>query len=311
VLEQAHEMGLLSLTLSGGEPLMHSQFVTLLAHAMEYDLSITLLSNLTLLNNAIRNLLVRAHISTVSVSLYSMDATVHDAVTRRHGSHKRTMRAIEQLIEDNVRVQINCPVMRINKNSLIEVYEWATEHKIEVISDYAIVARYDSSADNLEYRLAVDEVEPMIWDILRGDTGYQTRLQSADFDAIRSRDQSEDLVCGVCTSAMAMIADGTFYPCAGWQNWSLGSIREQSLKSIWKNSEAVHYLRNLRKKNFPRCLTCADRTFCAMCMVRNANESPTGNPLDINSYFCEVASLNKRVVEEWLTSVEGMGVHLK
>lgn len=35
------------------------------------------------------------------------------------------------------------------------------------------------------------------------------------------------------------------------------------------------------------------------CMVRNANESPTGDPLEINRHFCAVAQKNKEIVLEW------------
>jgi hypothetical protein len=35
-------------------------------------------------------------------------------------------------------------------------------------------------------------------------------------------------------------------------------------------------------------------------MVRNANESPTGDPLELNPHFCEVAAINRRIVEELL-----------
>ncbi|MBR1715961.1 MAG: PqqD family protein [Treponema sp.] len=34
-------------------------------------------------------------------------------------------------------------------------------------------------------------------------------------------------------------------------------------------------------------------------MVRNANESPTGNPLEINRHFCAVAAKNKQIVLDW------------
>jgi len=301
VLRQANDMGLLSLTLSGGEPFLHSQFLTLLNHAMAYDFSLTILSNLTLLTDEIRASLKSAHISTVSVSLYSLDHRVHDAITCRSGSHAKTMRSIASLIEDDVRVQINCPVMRENKDSLAEVYAWATERGIQVISDYGIVARYDSSTDNLDHRLSASEVEPIIWDMVRGDGGYQARLEDASIDALLATDRSNEPVCGVCTSAMSMVADGTFYPCPGWQGRKLGNAREQTLEDIWGNSPAVRYLRSIRRKDFPKCLSCADRAFCSICMVRNANESPTGDPLDVNPYFCQVAAVNRRVVEQWMS----------
>jgi radical SAM protein with 4Fe4S-binding SPASM domain len=76
-------------------------------------------------------------------------------------------------------------------------------------------------------------------------------------------------------------------------------VKETSLKEIWDNSKKVQYLRNLRKKDFPKCIQCPDKAFCVMCMVRNANEHPHGDPLAVNEYFCNVAKINKRVVFEW------------
>jgi hypothetical protein len=46
-------------------------------------------------------------------------------------------------------------------------------------------------------------------------------------------------------------------------------------------------------------MICEDRHFCAMCMVRNANEDPEGNPLKINEHFCKVAALNRKIVLDW------------
>ena len=44
---------------------------------------------------------------------------------------------------------------------------------------------------------------------------------------------------------------------------------------------------------------CCKAAFRAPCMVRNANESPTGNPLEINRHFCAVAAKNKQIVLDW------------
>ena len=68
---------------------------------------------------------------------------------------------------------------------------------------------------------------------------------------------------------------------------------------IWTNSEKVKYLRSLRRKNFPKCNNCEDKAFCNLCMVRNANENPDGDPLKINEHFCKVAALNRKIVMDW------------
>jgi len=40
-----------------------------------------------------------------------------------------------------------------------------------------------------------------------------------------------------------------------------------------------------------------------MCMVRNANEDPLGNPLAVNEYFCNIAKLNRKMMVEWKESL--------
>ncbi len=125
-------------------------------------------------------------------------------------------------------------------------------------------------------------------------------MLEADLAAERARDISCDPVCGVCVSSLSVVSDGTVYPCAGWQSRVLGNLREQSLRHIWEESPEVLYLRRLRMRDFPQCLGCQNKPFCAMCMVRNANESPTGNPLEVNPHFCRIAALNREVVEGWL-----------
>jgi radical SAM protein with 4Fe4S-binding SPASM domain len=129
------------------------------------------------------------------------------------------------------------------------------------------------TTDNLDNRLNLDEVGKIINDIIEHDVGYENSILDKDFDRRESRDRSNDIVCGVCVSSICMVANGNVYPCAGWQDYICGNLCETPLREIWANSPRVQYLRNLRKKDFPQCLHCEDKGFCAMCMVRNANEN--------------------------------------
>jgi len=86
------------------------------------------------------------------------------------------------------------------------------------------------------------------------------------------------------------------YPCAGWQNYIVGNVKEKSLQEIWEDSEKVKYLRSLCKKDFPKCIQCPEKEFCTMCMVRNSNEHPQGDPLVVNEYYCSIAKINKNIL---------------
>jgi radical SAM protein with 4Fe4S-binding SPASM domain len=299
ILEQCKDMGLLSLTLSGGEPMLHKNFCEFLRKCKEYDFSVNILSNLTLLNNEIITEMKANRLSSVQVSLYSMNPEIHDEITQLKGSFEKTKNAILKLIENDIPLQISCPTMKQNKNCYVDVINWAKSLKVRAISDYIMMAKYDHTTQNLDNRLSLDEVGKVINDIIANDTEYQKQMKKADITEEEKRDISNDIVCGVCISSICMVANGNIYPCAGWQDYVVGNVKDTTLQEIWDNSEKVKYLRGLRKKDFPKCLKCEDKAFCAMCMVRNANENPNGNPLKINEHFCRVAALNRKIVLDW------------
>jgi len=301
VLEQCREMGVLDMTFSGGEPLLHPNFCDFLRKAKEYDFSVTVLSNLTLLDENVLSEMKNGRLSSVNVSLYSMNPEIHDSITQLPGSFEKTKANILKLIDNNIPVQINCPIMKQNKNCHRDVVLWGQGKKCRVLSDFMIMAKYDHTTDNLLHRLSPEEAGEVIRSIANNDIVYQQRLLGADFetDYAGSQDIGNDIVCGVCITYLCMTSDGNVYPCPGWQDRFCGNVKENRLKDIWDNSPQINYLRGLRRKDFPECLDCEDRGFCALCMGRNANEDTNGDIFKINEHFCEVAAINRKVALEW------------
>ncbi|MDR0758783.1 MAG: hypothetical protein LBF74_01560 [Treponema sp.] len=59
-------------------------------------------------------------LSSVQVLLYSIDAEIHDSITKLPGSFVKTRDAILKLIENDIPLQISCPTMNQNKDSYVE-----------------------------------------------------------------------------------------------------------------------------------------------------------------------------------------------
>jgi radical SAM protein with 4Fe4S-binding SPASM domain len=293
VIDEFAAMGGLSFSFSGGECLLHPDFADLLHYARSRDLSVAILSNLTALDDRLLTAIRDARIAQIQVSVYSLRGEEHDHITRAPGSLRRTLDAINRLVAADVPVQVSCPVMRTNHRSYKDVLSWARERSMKAHTDFILMARSDFSKDNLDERLNDEETRDLLRDILAVDRDYTDDITGRD-----PLDTPDAPVCGVGQGTICMAADGVFYPCSGWQGYAVGDANSQSLAEIWRDSPQLSGLRRLTKASFPACRACEDRDYCAMCLVRNFNESD-GDMMRVSKRFCEIARINRQIVEDW------------
>ena len=297
ILTQCHELGVLNITLSGGEPLLHPHFPNFLRKTQDYDFLVTVLTNLTILNDKIISAFKQAPLDSVQVTLFSLDSAIHDSITALPGSFEKTYNNILRLIEEDIPLEISCPIMKQNKDSFWSVVQWGKEKGIYVLVEPNLIARYDRTTDNLDNCLSLEEIKQILSDYINTDYDYQQMMLSREFDNLNLID-SESNVCSVCVTGLSVNPVGNVYPCTAWA-YNLGSINNMSLRKIWETSSKTLYLRNIRMKDFPECMNCPDIKFCNLCMAQNANENPNGNLFLINEHRCQIAKFNHKIVKDW------------
>lgn len=290
ILRQSKAMNVLNITISGGEPMLNPSLNSFLQKCKVNNLSVNLLTNLTLLTEDLLDIISDNPLISVQTSLYAMDEKIHDAITQQRGSFKKTISAIKRLREKNVPLQINCPIMKLNSKHYVDVLNFARLLNIEADSDYLLYGSYDFSKNNLSCRLDVDEIEHIV---------HEKLSKPIDFDNIKEKVEikkveAEDPICPVCKNSLCISNTGDVYPCEGWQSLIIGNLKEQSLSELWDNSVIINRLRNLKFKDLPKCNSCPDKKYCNTCLVMNANEDVNGSYMHVNTFQCEVARIRHR-----------------
>lgn len=300
VIDQFVNMGGIHVGLSGGECLTHKQILNMIDYCRKKDLIITILSNLIALRDEQIPRLKHANIAHIQTSLYSMDEAIHDKITSIKGSWRKTKNAIEKLVAANIPVQISCPLMNANKDSFVDVLKYAESLHTIATTDYILMAEANWETDNLAHRLSVNDVEKAMRSVLdyklqKGEL-FQNSVLSDDInhnEIIKSHP-----ACGAAMNSLCILSSGDVCACPGWNGLVCGNIYDQPLKRVWETSEQLNKIRKITKGDFPKCLECEARDYCILCLVRNFNESE-GDMFNINKHFCDVAFVNKKVVEEY------------
>ena len=300
IIDQFADMGGLHVTLSGGEVFLHKDIIRILQYCRKKDLQICILSNLVALKDVQIPFIKAVNVSYIQASLYSMDPEIHDKITTLKGSHKKTKEAIEKLVAADIPVQISCPLMKANRDGYKEILKYAHSLQIKAFTDYIMMAEADFNTENLQNRLSIKETEKVIRDIIEFDIDYSewVKKQRPYLENLDKEKYAKKPLCGVGINSFCIAENGDIYPCPGWQSMIIGNIRQQSLKQIWSESEALAKLRNITHGDFPQCLECEARNYCSMCIQRNFNEN-NGDMFKINKHFCEVAFLTKKLHEEY------------
>lgn len=297
VIDELRDQGGVGITITGGECMLHPDFDRIIRYAREKDLIVEVLSNLTLCTDEKVKVLVEAE-ATVQVSLYSMNPETHDAITNRPGSFEETMTAIRKLREAQVPCCISCPTMKPNYKDYLDVLKFARSLKMDARTDFIIMGKMDRDTSNLACRLNLAETKHVIEDVVNKSLPVNNEyFNPAKNDLLESDEEfAKRKVCGACVSSVCLDATGYYYPCPAFGGVNLGSCYDHDLKWIWTESPETMRIRSLCGRNFKKCLKCADRAYCAICMCKNFNE--TGDVTTPAQHFCDVAKINHEVVDE-------------
>ena len=293
VLEQCVSMRVLNITLSGGEPMLNPYLKSFLLKCRDANFSVNILSNLTCLSDELLELISSNPLISVQTSLYAMNEEIHDSITQKIGSYKKTLSAIRRLHECNVPMQINCPIMKQNRHCYHEVLDFAQSLNIEASSDYSLFGCYDKSEGNLDCRISTCDVLEILDKDCRNENKLKEIVQSIDGKRVNDTDS----ICSVCKSSLCISNNGDVYPCEGWQQMILGNVIASSLKYIWEDAPLTKHLRELKYQDFVECSICQNRKYCTTCLIMNANEK-NGDYMTVNSYMCELAKIKKYVIEK-------------
>ncbi len=119
-LTEARDVGIGTVSFSGGEPFVHPDFLEILGHAFSLGIKVQLVTNGTLIKRDKLEFLSQLDCMTVSVDGLE---DRHDYIRQRPGTWRRTMRTLGWLAETKIQWGTNTVMQRDNAHQLYDSFK--------------------------------------------------------------------------------------------------------------------------------------------------------------------------------------------
>lgn len=241
--EDLRDLQVLNLTLSGGEPLAHPDFLQLGARARELGFVVRIKSN----GHALRGEMARRIRDEVDpflieVSLHGATAATHDRQTRVPGSFDRLLANLREMLGLGLRVKINSTLTRWNEGEIEEMLALVDGLGLPLQFDPEVTPRDDGDVEPLSIAPSREALERLF-------SLQAARAGSATLSVAREGDEGTTPVplqkhCGAGSAGIAVDPYGNVYPCVQWRR-PVGNLHEQSIREIWAGSAGLREIREL------------------------------------------------------------------
>lgn len=157
ILDQLADLGVLTVTFTGGEPSARPDIIDILLHARSRGLIIQLLTNATRLTASFATALQTIRVSQVTVSIYGSTATIYERMTGTPGSYNLFLRGLQCLAEHHLPVTVRMPVTTVNRDDIDTSRTLVERHGFKFQYCLDIMPRTDGDKTPLAFRLSPDE----------------------------------------------------------------------------------------------------------------------------------------------------------
>jgi MoaA/NifB/PqqE/SkfB family radical SAM enzyme len=269
VLDDLRSLGTLTVTLTGGEPLAHPEFLAIARAARERALALNVFTNGSLVNDALADALAALTPVAVEMSVHGACAATHDRTTGRPGSFASMLGGIERLQARGVRLLLKTPLTRWNETEIDGIVALAESRGVPLRLDPTLTPRDDGDRGPLAYAATAAGVERLY---------RQVAALGQLPTAVRTPGGAN---CGVGRVTLAVDPEGNVYPCLQWRVRSLGNVRETPLAEMWRTSpvreEAAAFAQTANDRLLAGGGALARFPFCPALA-----QQATGDPLGID-----------------------------
>lgn len=276
--KNARDAGLTFLLLTGGEPMLRTDFSEIYTGLTELGLSISVNTNGTLLTPGIREVWHRLPPAQVNVTLYGICREDYGNLCRNPDAFHAVLDSLDWLQAEGILVHLNTTMTPANQHRWLEIEKFAKDRGLELrMTTYCFppvrrnacdeCSDYSRLSPEAAARLAVQDIY-----YREGIESIRMRAERNDAPIQRSceLDIGEPIQCTAARAQFWLTWDGRMTPC--------GMLNTPSIQLSENGSDFATRWDSLRAEASqirlcPDCTQCEDQATCLKCAAVTYSET--------------------------------------
>jgi len=261
IISQLRKLGVLSLSLSGGEMFTRRDISDILGFLSENRFLLTLYTNGTLLDNEHIETIAALKPFRVEISVYGATPEIHDSITQVPGSFQKTIRSIKAISESGVTVIFKGFILKNNFHQRLQMTELANRIGVNYAFDFNLMPMENGNLDNLAAGINIEQMRKIYYEVSEEGLILRNNVK------IKKRDsqlpKGGNVICNPGRVSGCISSTGDVLPCPTLRI-PMGNLREKSFQEIW-STDAIDPLRYMTLDDLKTCATCPTLEHCNRC----------------------------------------------
>ena len=289
IFDQIVDEGCLTLTFTGGEPLLREDFQSIYLYALRKGLLVIIFTNGTLIDREMANLFARYPPFHIDITIFGATEETYERVSGVRGTFKQCRQAISRLAERDIPFGLKSVITTLNQNEIGEMKSWAKEMGQGFRFDALICSQLNGDQSGTKYRLSPE-------DIVKLDNLDPGKWQEwLDYACREHTPRNSDHLysCGGGISSFHISSSGELGLCVLDTNYRYDLIKG-SFHEGWHSF--IPRVRDVRIEKKRECDNCRLRSICTICPAWATIE--TGSPENTVNFICQIAHLRDILLKE-------------
>lgn len=259
IINEALELGVSSITLTGGEAMLRADYKDIYSYAYDKGFKIFIITNGTLIDQDMVDFLKKRPPEKINMTIYGFSEDTYERNCGNKYAFSRVLRAVDLIEEARLRLEIQTTVTREMIEDFPAIFEFARDRGHEFKFDYILHPSELCSLEKiLELSVTREEMDRMIHkvkDIGIFDTVKANKAMSTD------KVVKKGMLCGAGKNVFQIDWQGRMQLCTVCEFINLFPLRD-GLKNCW--NKLTQFAQNIPQ--IEECQTCEYRVYCKQCI---------------------------------------------